>query len=75
MDVIVGMVVAVSVGGTNVCVAVADGITNVDMDGNAVASDGLEQPTSKSKIHAGKSLYNFMSDWTEYNILKFHIQF
>jgi hypothetical protein len=37
VEVIVGTEVAVNVGGTNVCVAVADGITNVDVAGKAVA--------------------------------------
>lgn len=65
MEVIVGIEVAVSVGGANVGVAVADGITNVDVAGKEATPDGLEQLASKSKIDIQKSLSNFISDLTK----------
>ena len=72
----VGIAVAVSVGGIGVCVAVADGTTIVGVAGKVVTSDGLEQPVKnrKNKIHAAASLLNFMSDWTEQDTFKFQTQ-
>jgi len=58
VDVDVGIVVAVSVGGRGVCVAVNEGVTGVNVTGIAVNPDGARQPTRKknSNNHRKKSL-------------------
>ncbi len=70
-----GIAVAVSVAGISVWVAVAEGVNGVDVAGKVVTAEGLEQLTSRSKnkIQEGRSLFNFISKLTEYNILKFQI--
>ncbi len=71
-----GIVVAVSVGGIKVCVAVAEGVTGVKVAGSVDTPDGLKQLTSNkdNKIN-NMSLPGFiMSNLTEYNIFRFHIQ-